>query len=69
MPDLIILASILEQQHASRFTFSPFQTLKTTLQVDNMSEMSEASGASQLTTQTKPQLMSMGFYKVNLGTK
>ena len=46
-----------------------FQTLKTTLQVDNMSEMSEASGQSQLTTQTRPQLMSMGFYKVNLGTK
>ena len=53
---------------------SPFrplwiQTLKTTLQVDSMSEMSEASGQSQMTTQAKPQLMSMGFYKVNLGTK
>ena len=49
--------------------FSPFQTLKTTLQVDNMSEMSEASGQSQLTSQTRPQLMSMGIYKINLGTK
>ena len=50
-------------------SYSSFQTLKTTLEVDNMSDMSQVSGASAATTQTRPQLMSMGFYNVNLGTK
>ena len=43
--------------------------MRTTLLVDNMSQASEESEMSKLTTVSRPQLMSMGFYNVNLSTK